>query len=581
MNDRLEQEVRLQNIRNFTVQIRHCETDDIVGTGIVVSIDGKIVTCSHVIRDAGVDPQEPGDAEVRIYFPQVSAQNKKERRANIVASLPECAEDMILLQLKDGPSPLDHRQIALLGTAQNSDGHEFRSFGYRRLSYYQGLPAIGTIVGRCECPADKSLQTDPVMLSSQHIDSGMSGAAVLDVEKNLVIGVIDQTWETLGDLTDRDTGFAIDTQVLSFKPFYLDVNPMSLSKQVAFIPKTDIEKQLLLASSKLDISWNNAPGSLPEWVGRDELLSEISADWENSQLSITALIGFGGDGKTSLARQWSKNLLNEGMHTQPDGLFWWSFHERPNVDELFETALEYISSGRIDSRMLRSGYSQVQSIGNMLGRGRYIFIFDGIEVVQYQKGDQFGLLRSESLRNLLRYFATPKHESFCLITSRIPIIDLFQYTTFTQRKVSGMSSSEGRALFYKVGVSGSPEKIDAVVEKWGGSPLALNLLAKDCIYRHAGDISYIHETHYSMSEESIYKKVDSLLQQYEKNLNPVERNLLMRFSAFRTAVAFSAFKKIFLIDFGAEPLIEPIIGLDDLKLNKVLNRRSGFQYTSF
>ena len=49
--------VRLQNLRDFTVQIRHTTTDQTVGTGVVVSTDGKILTCAHVVLAAGVNPR--------------------------------------------------------------------------------------------------------------------------------------------------------------------------------------------------------------------------------------------------------------------------------------------------------------------------------------------------------------------------------------------------------------------------------------------------------------------------------------------------------------------------------------------
>ena len=44
--------VRLQNLRDFTVQIRRTSDDAIVGTGIAVSTDGQIVTCAHVVEAA-------------------------------------------------------------------------------------------------------------------------------------------------------------------------------------------------------------------------------------------------------------------------------------------------------------------------------------------------------------------------------------------------------------------------------------------------------------------------------------------------------------------------------------------------
>ena len=44
--------VRLQNLCDFTVQIRRPSDDAIVGTGIAVSMDGQVVTCAHVVGAA-------------------------------------------------------------------------------------------------------------------------------------------------------------------------------------------------------------------------------------------------------------------------------------------------------------------------------------------------------------------------------------------------------------------------------------------------------------------------------------------------------------------------------------------------
>jgi len=42
----------LQDLRNFTVQIRTPDHSTIVGTGVAVSNDGQIVTCAHVVSAA-------------------------------------------------------------------------------------------------------------------------------------------------------------------------------------------------------------------------------------------------------------------------------------------------------------------------------------------------------------------------------------------------------------------------------------------------------------------------------------------------------------------------------------------------
>jgi hypothetical protein len=142
----MTQNVRLQNLRDFTVQRRDAN-DQIVGTGIAVSTDGKIVTCAHVVETAlGTHPRNANGTEVGVYFPQVRGGEEKNRRATIAKYFNNYDDDVVLLQLK-GLSPLAPEQIPVLGTASSSDENPFRSYGYRRLDKYVAGWAHGKIHG--------------------------------------------------------------------------------------------------------------------------------------------------------------------------------------------------------------------------------------------------------------------------------------------------------------------------------------------------------------------------------------------------------------------------------------------------
>ena len=397
--------VRLQNLRDFTVQIRNAK-DEIVGTGIAVSTDGSIVTCAHVVEAAiGVHPRNANDAHIGVYFPQVRSGEEKQRNAIVERFFPEHDDDVVLLKLQGGPSPLAPEQIAVLGKADASEGNPFRSYGYRSLSPYLGGWADGTIMGCVECPEDRDLQAEPVQLSSAQISPGMSGSGVLDAQRNLLVGIISETYfPPPDDPKDRDTAWSVNARVLNLEPLGLPVQDAPLALKAAPSPKYDVAQAEAAVSVIEKYSWNNAPQVLPEWTGRDELLAQLTSDWNDPATHVTSLIGFGGEGKSSLARQWVDTLLagdslpplSQKMGERPgkgvDGLFWWGFYENRSVDEFLEAALNYLSGGRIDPKAVPSSSLRAQIIGAMLGAGRYLFVLDGLEVMQHQDGDQYGLL---------------------------------------------------------------------------------------------------------------------------------------------------------------------------------------------
>jgi tetratricopeptide (TPR) repeat protein len=562
-----EANIRLQNLRDFTVQIRHPKTNAIVGTGIAVSTDGKVVTCAHVVRAAGVNPRKANGAEIGVYFSQVRGGEEKIRRAIVAQCFSDYDDDIVLLQLTGGSSPLAPEQIPVLGTSNCSDENPFRSYGYRRLEKYIAGWADGKIQGCVEAPPDFNVQCEPVQLESSQINCGMSGSAVLDTVRNLVVGIVSETWFPDLSTKDRDTAWAVDGRVLSLEPLGLPLQDMPLPLKASPEPKFDAAQAKAAVFIKEKYSWNNAPTILPEWTGRDELLKQITSDWMNPQKHVTGLIGFGGEGKSSLARMWVETL-NVGRSTF-DGLFWWGFYENRSVDEFLEAALNYLSGGRIDPRQVPSSSTRAQIIGAMLGSGRYLFVLDGLEVMQHQEGDQYGLLQSNDLRDLLTFFARPDNQSFCLITSRAPLLDLMEYTTYTHRDVDRLLPADGRALLKRLGVHPSPTlgrgvggeadaALDKVVSDWDGHALTLSLLGSYLSEHFGGDLTHLADIPVPTADEPRYERVHRVLRRYDEHLTDTEREFLKLFSAFRTPVHEDAFEKVFaplLANIGARHVV--------------------------
>jgi tetratricopeptide (TPR) repeat protein len=181
----------------------------------------------------------------------------------------------------------------------------------------------------------------------------------------------------------------------------------------------------------------------------------------------------------------------------------------------------------------------------MLGAGRYLFVLDGLEVLQHQEGDQYGLLKSADLRDLLTYFAAPGHQSFCLVTSRAPLLDLLDYPAYTHRDVERLSPADGRALLRNLGVTGSDAALDRVVADWDGHALTLSLLGGYLAERHGGKVAHLDEIPAPTAAEPRYERVGRVLRRYDEHLTEAEQAFLALFSAFRAPVDESAFVPVF------------------------------------
>jgi tetratricopeptide (TPR) repeat protein len=598
MSDGASGGTKRQNPRDFSVKICRATTGEVVGTGIVVTLDGKIITCRHVVEAAGINARsgkpirsvwalvwesiarlwrkpaaDDPTGEVLVFFTSRPPEKSPRRRARVAGCFPKHADDVALLQLIDGPAPIDASRLPVLGTAAGSLGEDFDTYGYRRLADYLGLPGEGRILNFAEAPAGAALMAEPVMVQSKHIDSGMSGAAVLDRRRNLVVGVIAETADLKGSqrLADRETGFAVDVRVLTFVPFRLPVqegpHPLGRGPQ----SRADVPTALAAAAPHPGDFLNAAPPALSEWVGREELLQALDAAWDGDAQRVVGWIGFGGEGKSSLAREWLRALRAAPSRPQPVGVFWWGFQDRPDLDEFFEAAITYMGSGQIDPRKLNSASLRAQVIAAMLGAGRYLFVLDGLEVLQYQESDAYGLLRSAPLREFLELFAASDHHSLCLITSRSLISDLQPYRTYLGRDLGRLSPADGRALLRKLAVQGPDEALDRVVAAWDGHALTLSLLGGFLAELHGGDVARLAEVPPPTVDEPRYERVRRVLDWYDAHLTAAERAVLVVLSAFRVPVPEEAVAPVFGAAEGPAPG-PPLNALDNVDIEEVIRR---------
>ncbi len=577
--------VQVYNLHNCTVQIRHPTTHTIIGAGVVLSRDGTIVTAAAVLHAAGLTSDDMAttatDApHVLVMFPHVRGAGATTAHAILAAILPG-PHGLALLHLLDRDTfpPLSPDHVAPIGRASGSVDHPFRCYSYALAGAGRPVFACGTILRPTDAPAGGMGEILP--LKSRHLSHVLCGAAVLDSARNMVVGILTHP-AAGGDGSEEqgvpDVASAVDLAVLEYAPFQMAHTFVRTSppRRPHPLPRTDIAAARALAAVQPGAALIGAPPPPAAWAGREPLLLNLRDDWEDPACHITGLIGAAGAGKSSLVRHWLHNLTEDSAQTQPDGIFWWDFHQRRSVDEFFIAALSHFSNRRVDAHRFPSTTMRAQVLGAMLAKGRYLLVLDGLDMVQYQDEERCGLLNSPTLREFLAYLAATDHRSYGLLMSRIPLLDMLPCVSYTHREVERLTPADGYALLHQSGVAGDATTLEQLVTMANGHAFTLHLLSRylapppegppapqpatsamDMLMSRLLDSS----THaYSLTPDDLRR----LVREYERYLTPAEYTLLLVLSAFRRPIPEYAVGVV-LRPCSGEPSEEPDAPPDEVQ----------------
>lgn len=241
-----------------------------------------------------------------------------------------------------------------------------------------------------------------------------------------------------------------------------------------------------------------------ELIGREAETQLIDAAWAKVQSGgpnrprVLTFVALGGEGKTSLVAHWAVSLSAQDW-PGCDAAFAWSFYSQgtreqsaASSDVFLKAALTFFGDDE-DQAFADSpagAFEKGQRLARVVGQRRNLLILDGLEPLQYAPTSPTpGELKDQGLAALLKGLAQ-HNQGLCLVTTRcmLPDLNAFRQTTAPEVKLQRLSRAAGVDLLKKLGVRGTTQEFETLVEDVKGHALTLTLLGGFLHRAFGGDI---------------------------------------------------------------------------------------------
>jgi hypothetical protein len=294
----------------------------------------------------------------------------------------------------------------------------------------------------------------------------------------------------------------------------------------------------------------------PSFVGREGALRTITAWYQGGRVRVTALLGLGGAGKSSIARRWYDRIRTTVARRRK--IFWWGFYRNASLDECLDSLLDYIADKPLSAEAPSRTIDKISMIGARLHDSECLCIFDGFEAVQMATPTGCpgtGRPAHDCTAEILKSFTESTGRVFLLVTTRYPLDPLRGYEggSYKPLDVPGFGLKDAITLFKRFHISAKRHEVESVWHLFEGHALSLRLLTTFLQEYYDGNIHAIQEIppltspeidEYGLNERE-GGKARRILLWYDRNLTEAQRVFMKILSIFAKPVTRRDLSSVF------------------------------------
>ena len=310
----------------------------------------------------------------------------------------------------------------------------------------------------------------------------------------------------------------------------------------------------------LQQDWGEAI-DVSQFFGREEEINTLKQWILKDKCRLISLLGMGGIGKTALSIKVSQSIQN-----QFDFVIWRSLRNTPTPEKILSELIQFLSEQK-EGQLPQNTEDKVSLLLKYLRSHRCLLILDNIESI-LQPNNSFAdphdfsnhqyISGLQDYGELFKTISETKHQSCLLITSREKLPGSLKwegdYVPVRCLPLKGLSQVAGKEIFAKKGnFKGSEYQWQIISDRYGGNPLALNIVASAIKDFFASDIN----SFLGILGQSpvIFNDIQNLLQQQFDRLSNLEKKIMYWLAIKREPLSFLKLKTNFINQVSPQSII--------------------------